>query len=361
MPWDYDVILPAIDATNYPVANAPKLFISKGYTPDELPSLRAIQAGQTVRIQVLIPPGVASANIEAIPASDNANSKAAIRACAYDAGEYLSYPAKRTSGAFGDGRIYFSDLQPLNADLSLQIYGNGSPINAPATEPRYVYCYCYNPLEAQPLALEQLNISMLVTDSAMYNLWRGQRPWAGGRSSDVDGIDAAPLEHEITPSNNAMLINHPQRQITATQFKPSLSRRGEIPSGSPLSVKLHMDPDPRDAGKAGNYIAVIGWLDKEQHNDLSHMLWQQCIEGEWHPWQGVNFDANGGLEIANMLAYTSATTIVAGDMEFNLGQIHAPEALSSKNRQAYIFIGYQCHEAGVDYAVLTQPIAFAVT
>ena len=379
MPWDHDVVLPPIDAETYPAASGPSLLISRRYASqaqsqkDRVP-LPQIRPGQSLRIQVLVPPGVASASIKAESnqwqggaGSGNDNAPAML-GCEHDSGDYQSHPLQRPSGGFGDGQIYFSDLHPAGGGLNEQLYGNGSPMNPPVAEPCYVYFYFYNPLSSVMFTFETMSISMLVTDTGLYNAWRAPRPWAGGASPDHDGIDAPPMEHEVTPSKTAMILNHPQRKITGTQFSQTIHVNGALSAantaismGSSLVVDLQMDPDPRDMGKSGSYIAVAGWQDKDTHTDLTKALWQQCSGGVWQNWAGPNFGADGSIKISTIQAYAPPVTIAASKISMNLGKISPPAGLSNNSRLVAILIGYQCNESGNNYIVLTQPMGFAVT
>jgi hypothetical protein len=372
MPWDNDIVLPAIDATTYPVASGSSLLISKHHKSKDKIALPQILPGQSLKLQILIPPGVASASIRAESkqwqGGAGIGNAPAIRSCEYDAGEFHRYPLQRPSGAFGDGRIYFSDLQAVNGSLNASLYGNTSPMNAPVAEPRYAYCYFYNPLGSATFNFESIEISMLVSDTNLYSAWRNPRPWAGGTSPDVDGIDAAPMEHEVTPSNSAMILNHPQRKITGTQFKPQIRiddttahANSVLNSNSHVLIDLQLDPDRRDAGKLGHYIAVAGWQDADSHADLSHAIWQQYSGHAWQAWAGATISTDGAISVPAIKTATPAVTITADTVAIDLGKLTAPAALAADGRTVVIFVGYQCQADDSDYVVLSQPLGFTVT
>ncbi|MDM8546653.1 hypothetical protein QUF61_09195 [Candidatus Venteria ishoeyi] len=373
MSWDFDYLLPPLDATSYPQIGHNNSLLEVGYTGANMP-VRTVTPGRRLRIRVLAPPGTTYVAISGESnnwqggAGNNPLQKPVVGGFDYDPGIYRIRPIQRPQDA-SNGNLYFSDLHPVTAALNEPLYGTGSPVYPALDEPRYLHFILYNPAGSLQLNFGSLKFSMLIGDANAYNTWRNARPWAGGGSTDVDGIIEAPIRREDdpdpAPSTSAVLLNHPERTQTATEFGLGVFMQGirqvdgtQLKEGSSLSANLSIDPDPRDEGMQVSYLVLGAWLDPTNISSVNTAIWQQCVNGNWQNWNGATITPEQKINLSPITPYAGSQSLTTGQVNFNLGEIRRPQGAAG--RPFALFLGYQATASGQTFVVLKGPSIFYI-
>ena len=378
MAWDYNYVLPAINSDFYKHAERDNTLLDVSFNQSNMP-IRTILPGRKMRIRMLAPPGTVYAAVSGESnnwqggAGNSQLDKPVVGGFDYDPGSYRTNPIQRPDGGGNGGLLYFSDLEGVTAALNKPVYGNGSPMYTMLDEARYVYFVLYNPTGSVVFTMGTLRIVLLVRDADLYNAWRSQRPWAGGTSSDEDGINDISLTDEtksITPSTTAFTLGHPARKHTSTEFGASVMVNGmtqaagtTIAAGSSLAIAHNITPDSRDNGISANVVAIIAWMDADQYKDLLNAVWQQCVGGVWRDWVGPNVLADGTIIVPNISPYFANRPIRQETLTLGLGQLNPPANVSANGRIMNLMVGYQAVAggSGQQYTVLRLPSAFFVS
>lgn len=208
--WNLDYSLP-VNATNYPRAEdgSMKFAINAAYEVK-----RPIRRGQTLRLQVLIPPGTSLAKISAqsngwqcgpdlkdtsgkilVPSSERCPIMAGFD---YDPGAFCtSNPTAQKPSPCGKGPfVYPQDLHTVTARLLDILYPTAPNSPNVVTQARYAYFVFYN----QPQSIEKFEfsshfgISFGISDVKLYNQWVDQ---GRGQKQDETSVRKSPVKVSV--------------------------------------------------------------------------------------------------------------------------------------------------------------------
>jgi hypothetical protein len=158
----------------YPGSSSVDLYFSYGSG-----AIPTIGAGQSLRLRMLVPPGVSKVSIRG-ESNDWIGATCKQPVMATLSGEITGSCPYTTDGCvYSCGSVVMS---PSAGGLSQLVY-NGTQLS----EARYMYFVLKNSA-SEPFSFGSLTVSMQVSCVDAYNAWRARRPWTGGSSPNQDGI-----------------------------------------------------------------------------------------------------------------------------------------------------------------------------
>ncbi|WP_198284618.1 hypothetical protein [Beggiatoa alba] len=378
--WDNDYVLPTLSSQTYPIISSVPNFFSVTYSSQSTSSpmpITSIKQGKSLRIAILVPPGVTAVSIGAesnqwqgVGSSSGgyvAGTYPVMGSFSTDPGELCTSTRQVDSagnemcGNVTGNFIYTSELHAAAGGLSDSLYGAPGSTSTVLTTPRYMYFVLYHPVNAlDSFKFASLTISFVVSDLTLYSAWRSARPWAGGSSTSLDGIGET--EPEPEPNNLTLILNHPFRLTTDAEInltgaytntsgsKITLKSGDQISSGSAVTLSADILADTQDT--SGDIVIVAAWGDASMNSDLTKMIWKQKVSygsffGDnstgkieaWQDWEGLVTDP----EVANIVAYQNNASLSATTKKtitIGTGSLIPPSSLGTK-RQVIFFVGYR--------------------
>lgn len=198
-----------------------------------------VMPGQLFVMKILIPAGAK----QIIAGAESNDWICAYPNCAllngfdYNPGDsYCNLPS-------GDGTTCGSVSGDFFYQDALTIYSGGynQVISATVTETaKWAYFILYNQ-NTTPFSLVTFNVNIMIYDTAAYNCWRNQRPWAGGPSGNsIDGIGEACTVgiSDIVNDEVSLFPNPVSDQLTVNLALPGLFQLYDLTGKKIMSRQL---------------------------------------------------------------------------------------------------------------------------
>lgn len=197
--WDVTYTVPELSTKYYPAIASDKkqdtIVISYSNTNPQLQlPIQPINPGSSILLKILIPSGTALATFFGQSKVWNG-----LRAAEFD----------QDPGRFcGDNSVCEDNkLTNLSDGYNPILYGDSRKLDSSSALQQAQYIYIVLKWTGSgTFSFTSLNIQMLISDIALYNEWRNNRPWAGGSASNsIDGIAGDKIELSITPFSNGSI------------------------------------------------------------------------------------------------------------------------------------------------------------
>lgn len=222
--WDQDVVIPKTGSNNYnklygELDQYKQIFII--YAPPTLLPVNKLWPGQTMRIKVLVPPGVDTASISGSSnqwqgQGPNFNQAPQVGVFSDDRGnsndssvfflcpDLITPPALKNSCPsiknVGNNTkfVYALELHNVTAMMSEALYHEVQE----TTLAKETYLVIHNPSRSITFELGSLQIQMVVSNQKLYNNWRlGKTPPHDG-GKDEPGSDSGGTKDDSKPEND---------------------------------------------------------------------------------------------------------------------------------------------------------------
>lgn len=207
--FSIDLTIPSLNTTYYKQATSTQHTIYAEYaqngTPPNNMIVQTLQAGATMHIKVLLPPGTKQAVIRG-ESNDWIGSTGKQPVIGI-----LNQEITGACPISTDGVSYSCSgvlLSPPSGGLSSQLY-----VGNELTLPQYAHFVLHNP-STSTFTFSTLAITTQITNTTAYNAWLSARPWAGGASTNsIDGVGDTTV---VTP------ISVPQCDLTDANLLSTL-------------------------------------------------------------------------------------------------------------------------------------------
>jgi len=257
-----DLTAPALSSTFYkqPTSTLEHEVIAQ-YSKDGLPPndmvVPTLAGGSTLRLKLLLPPGVKQAFIRG-ESNDWIGVPGQQPVVGVVVGEITgTCPSTTDNLAFTcDGVVLASPA----GGLSMPLY-----IGEALAQPKYVSLVLHNPGN-KTFSFGSLSISMLVGSVSAYKTWLNDRPWTGtGGTGSLDGVGdttsvAVPTSPQCDLTEANLLSTLDFVSVNGVPLLEVTSPRVKYTGLPDMRIKLQQISDPKDPSRFLFKFADIQWL-----------------------------------------------------------------------------------------------------